>query len=200
MLTRTTQSALGFSAKKSIHKSPSKKKAPAGISQSIDLTLSSPPQEPAKSYAPVFAHPKRSAKSNANPFLDEEEKYEQGTSGDVVERDEFGFVRTVPLDWSPLGLGKGKPTDEMIANLVGDRSKPTDRENSAAVKGNETVEGDVDATFFLTERRTEKTGKETGGKFAVEEGGKLNVKDKRWNGIFKDTQEKMGGLDVEPSE
>jgi hypothetical protein len=187
---------LGFSAKKSIHKSPSKKKAPAGISQSIDLTLSSPPQEPAKSYAPVFAHPKRSAKSNANPFLDEEEKYEQGTSGDVVERDEFGFVRTVPLDWSPLGLGKGKPTDEMIANLVGDRSKPTDREDSVEVKGNETVEEDVDATFFLTERRTEKTA----GKFAVEEGGKLNVKDKRWNGIFKDTQEKMGGLDVEPSE
>ena len=88
----------------------------------------------------------------------------------------------------------------MIANLVGDQSKPTDREDSAEVQGNETVEGDVDATFFLTERRTEKTGKETGGKFAVEEGGKLNVKDKRWNGIFKDTQEKMGGLDVEPSE
>lgn len=200
MLTRTTQSALGFSAKKSIHKSPSKKKAPAGISQSIDLTLSSPPQPPAKSYAPVFAQTRRSVKSDTNPFLDSEETHEQETSGDVVERDEFGFVRTVPLDYSPLGLGKGKPTEEMIANLVGDRSKPTDREDSVKVKGNENVEGDVDATFFLTERRTEKTGKETGGKFAVEEGGKLNVKDKRWNGIFKDTQEKMGGLDVEPSE
>jgi hypothetical protein len=188
---------LGFSAKKSLHKSPTKKKAPAAITQSIDLTLSSPPP---KSYAPVFAHPKRSAKSNANPFLDEEEKYEQGTSGDVVERDEFGFVRTVPLDYSPLGLGKRKPTEEMIANLVGDQSKPTDREDSAEVQGNETVEGDFDATFFLTERRAGKTGKETGEKVEVEAGGKLNVKDKRWNGIFKDTQEKMGSLDVEPSE
>lgn len=197
MLTRTTQSALGFSAKKSLHKSPTKKKAPAAITQSIDLTLSSPPP---KSYAPVFAHPKRSAKSNANPFLDEEEKYEQGTSGDVVERDEFGFVRTVPLDYSPLGLGKRKPTEEMIANLVGDQSKPTDREDSAEVQGNETVEGDFDATFFLTERRAGKTGKETGEKVEVEAGGKLNVKDKRWNGIFEDTQEKMGSLDVEPSE
>jgi hypothetical protein len=186
---RTTQSALGFSAKKSIHKSPTKKKAPAGIAQAqaIDLTLSSPSQN--SNYAPLFTRPNRSvtAFSNTNPFLndDDAEKREEKPQP-VVERDEFGFIRTVPLDYSPLG--KGKLTEQMIANLVGEKSKDEERKEE---KG-EDDDGDGDRAFFTIEKRR---GNVKSGR--IEEGGKLNVKDKRWNELFKETKEKMGN--AEPS-
>lgn len=205
---RTTQSALGFSAKKSIHKSPTKKKAPAGIAQAqaIDLALSSdssPPQD--SKYAPLFTRSNRSAtvSSGNNPFLNDDDAEKDEKPQPTVERDEFGFVRTVPLDYSPLG--KGKPTGEMIANLVGEKAKEDEeRKEEKGEDHEEDGDGDGDGkrdrdrdedrdrAFFLIEKRR---GDMRSG--SIENGGKLNVKDKRWNELFKETKEKMG--DAEPS-
>ncbi|KAG7571033.1 hypothetical protein FFLO_00997 [Filobasidium floriforme] len=170
---RTTQSALGFSAKKSIHKSPTKKKAPAGI-------------------APLFTRPNRSVTAfpDTNPFLDDDDAGKREKPQPVVERDEFGFVRTVPLDYLPLG--KGKPTDQMIANLVGEKAKEDEeRKEEKGEDDEEGGDGNGDRAFFLIEKRR---GNVKSGR--IEEGGKLNVKDKRWNELFKETKKKMG--DAEP--
>jgi hypothetical protein len=190
---RTTQSALGFSAKKSIHKSPTKKKAPAGIvqAQAIDLALSSPPQNP--KYAPLFTRSNRSAtvSSGNNPFLNDDDTEKDKKPQPAVERDEFGFVRTVPLDYLPLG--KGKPTGEMIANLVGEKAKEDEeRKEEKGKDDEEDGDRDGDRAFFLIEKRR---GDVKSGR--MEDGGKLNVKDKRWNELFKETKEKMGN--AEPS-
>jgi hypothetical protein len=166
---RTTQSALGFSAKKSIHKSPTKKKAPA----------------------PLFTRPNRSATafSGTNPFLDDDDAKKGEKPQPAVERDEFGFLRTVPLDYSPLG--KGKPTEQMIANLVGEKAKEDEELKEETGEVDESDEGG-DRAFFLIEKR-----RGDAKSARMEEGGKLNVKDKRWNELFKETKEKMG--DAEPS-
>jgi hypothetical protein len=127
---RTTQSALGFSAKKSIHKSPTKKKAPA----------------------PLFTRPNRSATafSGTNPFLDDDDAKKGEKPQPAVERDEFGFLRTVPLDYSPLG--KGKPTEQMIANLVGEKAKEDEELKEEKGEVDESDEGG-DRAFFLIEKR-----------------------------------------------
>lgn len=166
---------MGFSAKKSIHKSPTKKKAPVGI-------------------APLFTRPNRSVTAfpDTNPFLDDDDagKREEKPQP-VVERDEFGFVRTVPLDYSPLG--KGKPTEQMVANLVGEKAKEgEERKEEKGEDHEEDGDRDGDGAFFLIEKRR---GDMKSAR--IEEGGKLNVKDKRWNELFKETKEKMG--DAEPS-
>jgi hypothetical protein len=188
---RTTQSALGFTAKKSIHKSPTKKKAPAGIAQAqaIDLALSSPPQNP--KHAPLFTRSNRSAtvSSGNNPFLNDNDTEKDKKPQPAIERDEFGFVRTVPLDYLPLG--KGKPTGEMIASLVGEKAKE-DEERKEEKGEDDEDDGGGDRAFFLIEKRR---GDMKSGR--IEEGGKLNVKDKRWNELFKETKKKMG--DAEPS-
>ncbi|KAH8081416.1 DNA polymerase delta, subunit 4-domain-containing protein [Filobasidium floriforme] len=186
---RTTQSALGFSAKKSIHKSPTKKKAPVRIAQAqaIDLTRSSPPQNP--KHAPLFTRPNRSATafSDTNPFLEDDGAEKDEKPQPAVERDEFGFVRTVPLDYSPLG--KGKPTQAMIANLVGEKAKEDEERKEEKGEVDESDEGG-DRAFFLIEKRR---GDVKSAR--IEEGGKLNVKDKRWNELFKETKEKMGNAE-----
>ena len=172
------QPALGFSAKKSIHKSPAKKKTQNVLEiskppQPIDLTLSSPPRA-AKTYAPLFTRPKRTDSSEVNPFEDEEDTKPDVAGEQAVQRDEFGFVSTVPVDFAPLG--KGKPTKAMIANLVGEGTEADEAEGS---------ESDGEPKDEAVKSKPKE---------------KLNVKDKRWNKIYKETQEKMGGEDVEPSE
>jgi hypothetical protein len=215
-LRATNQSGLGFAAKKSIHPSPARKKT-----QSIDLTASSPPL-PAKSFAPLFNQRKRT--SATNPFEEEEEEEEEEKpKTELVEKDEFGFVKTVPAGFAPLG--KGKPTAEMIENLVGSNEKDLDGEDSNDDEVEAEEEEEVDPAFFRTERsrsnivdvdsddialkRTALDGVkvrkamdkalseiESAQKGSVP---KLNPKDKKWTGIYKETQAKMGSAD-EPSE
>lgn len=115
---------------------------------------------------------------------DDAEKEEK--SQPVVERDEFGFVRTVPPDYLPLG--KGKPTEQMIANLVGEKAKEDEEwKDEKGEDDEEDGDGDGDRAFFLIEKR-----RGDGRSVRNGEGGKLNVKDKRWNELFKETKEKMG--------
>jgi len=214
-LRATNQSGLGFAAKKSIHPSPARKKT-----QSIDLTASSPPL-PAKSLAPLFNQRKRT--SAVNPFEEEEEEEEQKPKVDSVEKDEFGSVNTVPVGFAPLG--KGKPTAEMIKNLVGSEEKESVGEHSDEDAAEAEEEEEVDPAFFHTERPRSNVVDVDSDDIALKptvpngvkvrkamdkalsevesaqkgSAPKLNPKDKKWTGVYKETQAKMGSVE-EPSE
>ena len=216
---------LGFAAKKSIHPSPAKKKH----TKAIDLTASSPPAAPAKSLAPLFTKGKRTSASTLNPFddgedSDKEEDEEEEAKPEVVKKDEY---KTVPAGFAPLG--RGKPTAEMLNNLDGLNEKESVRDTANEKESvQDTVESEgeeeLDPAFFQTEKTrsnivdVDDSADDIARKPAplqgikvrhamakaladLEKGSgtKLSPKDKKWNGIYKETQGKMGSTE-EPSE
>jgi hypothetical protein len=124
----------------------------------------------------------------------------------MVKRDEFGFVSTVPENYAPLG--EGKETKQMIENLVGpsvtDKSEGSELPDLSNDDSNSTttsvpqglrvrksmIKASEDLARAVEPVKTDISGKSKTIKGSKEN--KLEPKDKKWDGIWKDTKQKMG--------